>query len=144
MATTSTPPFSESKYPLRLSLYVYPLPAPCAATSSCRPILSPSSLPPSSLSQHRLTPDALNRFRLTHPDSTRAVTKRLNRLPYVLSASAPDAEADTASEVEIALLEVQRWRFGVERTLASVRSLDRQGEEYRRKAGETGAYNFTP
>ncbi|GMK57139.1 hypothetical protein CspeluHIS016_0309790 [Cutaneotrichosporon spelunceum] len=80
--------------------------------------------------------NALNRFRLTHPDQTRNLVRRLNRIPHLPQADL-DEKNDAAAEVEIARLEAQRWRFGVERTLATVAALDRQRDEYTRKAADT-------
>ncbi|CAK9779953.1 hypothetical protein CC85DRAFT_304273 [Cutaneotrichosporon oleaginosum] len=82
--------------------------------------------------------NALNRFRITHADQTRALARRLNRLPH-LPQTELEAKDDAAAEAEIARLEAQRWQFGVERTFASVQALDRQRDEYARKTADTVA-----
>lgn len=101
--------------------------------------------------------DQLNRYRLTHPDKElRWVIRRLNRLPYIdtveaitavaADGQAPDAAAlasaaaDRAAETELARLDLDKWRLGVDRTLASVRNFQRQRESYLRKVGEAGGY----
>ncbi|BEI84382.1 hypothetical protein CcaverHIS002_0409860 [Cutaneotrichosporon cavernicola] len=80
--------------------------------------------------------NALNRFRITHPDQTRSLARRLNRLPHLPQTNL-EAKNDAETEVEIARLEAQRWKFGVERTLATVAALDRQRDEYTSKTADT-------
>lgn len=100
------------------------------ATSSA-PFSAGTCIPPTA----SLTPDALNRFRMSHSDKeVRALVRRLNRLPHA-------AESDAAAEGELARLEAEKWRFGVERQLAAVRSLQRQAGAYATRAADTAARN---
>lgn len=83
-----------------------------------------------------LTPDALNRFRMTHSDrEVRSLVKRLNRLPVL------PADDDQPLEEQAARLEVDKWQFGVERHLASVRNLERQARSYESRAAQTRSRN---
>lgn len=90
--------------------------------------------------------DALNRYRIAHPDrEVKTVIRRLTRLPLLAAQPVPDDSAgldhaqELAYERELVRLEVDKWRLGVERTVVSVRTLERQRESYLSKTAETGA-----
>lgn len=69
---------------------------------------------------------------MSHSDrDIRALTKRLNRLPYL----------EESSESDLAQLEIDKWRFGIERQLAAVRSLERQAQSYTSRAESTRQRN---
>ncbi|KAL1411136.1 hypothetical protein Q8F55_002086 [Vanrija albida] len=91
-----------------------------------------------------LPADALNRFRIAHPDrEVKGVIRRLTRLPLLASQPLPadggglDHAQELVYERELVRLEVDKWRLGVERTVASVRTLERQRESYLSKTEET-------
>ncbi|WOO81448.1 uncharacterized protein LOC62_03G004971 [Vanrija pseudolonga] len=88
--------------------------------------------------------DALNRYRIAHPDrEVKTVIRRLTRLPLLAAQPVPDDSAgldhaqELAYERELVRLEVDKWRLGVERTVVSVRTLERQRESYLSKTAET-------
>jgi len=86
--------------------------------------------------------DALNRYRLIHTDrDVRPVIRRLNKLPF---KDLPDKTREERDEESLAIerenvrLDAERWKFGIERTIASLRNLERQRDTYVRKTEETG------
>ena len=82
--------------------------------------------------------DALNRFRITHSDrELRPLLRRLHRLP-MLATQNEASPGEAAIEVEMAKLELLKWKVGVERIMGSVANLQRQKEVYERRAAETG------
>jgi hypothetical protein len=91
------------------------------------------------------TPDVLNRYRLIHNDKDlRSVVRRLNKLPQLATpdenGQVPDA-AVLASATEVAQLELETYRLGVERMLVSARTIGAQADSYLRTAEETGEWN---
>ncbi|RSH94997.1 hypothetical protein EHS25_000082 [Saitozyma podzolica] len=97
-----------------------------------------------------LSEDALNRFRITHPDrDLRPLLRRLHRLPHLSKTSPNDDAPNTddsssaaeehAREREMVRMEVYKWRAGIERVMGSAANLGRQREVYLRRAEETAA-----
>lgn len=89
--------------------------------------------------------DALNRFRITHPDrDLRPLLRRLHRLQHSkLSPNRDESglnadDEERERERESLKLEVLKWKANVERLLGSVSNLERQRAVYLRKAEETG------
>ena len=112
-----------------------PLP-PCANT------ILPYHLAPSTNAHHA---DAINRYRITHPDrDLRPLLRRIHQLPLINGSSIDATEQDDDTkeqnkmEVEMTRIELYKWKATVERLLASARNLDRQAEKYRKGAEETG------
>lgn len=89
--------------------------------------------------------DALNRFRITHPDrDLRPLLRRLHRLQHPKLSPNQDEggpiveDEEQARERESLKLEVLKWKANVERLLGSVGNLERQRAVYLRRAEETG------
>ena len=90
--------------------------------------------------------DALNRFRITHPDrDLRPLLRRLNRLSHTSilrrAAAGPqsdDGDTEDDAGMEMLRLELMKWRVSIERIMGSVANLERQREVYRERAEETG------
>ncbi|CAD6589474.1 MAG: hypothetical protein TREMPRED_005373, partial [Tremellales sp. Tagirdzhanova-0007] len=89
--------------------------------------------------------DALNRFRITHPDrDLRPLLRRLNRLSHTSilrrAAAGPqsdDGDTEDDAGMEMLRLELMKWRVSIERIMGSVANLERQREVYRERAEET-------
>ncbi|KAI9637001.1 uncharacterized protein MKK02DRAFT_45711 [Dioszegia hungarica] len=97
-----------------------------------------------------LSDDALNRYRITHPDKElRTLLRRIYLLPGLAAATPTNdegimqggtpegGEVDAEMEREITRIEVLKWKASVERVMASAKNLGRQGERYRQRAEET-------
>ncbi|WWC63971.1 uncharacterized protein I303_106577 [Kwoniella dejecticola CBS 10117] len=81
--------------------------------------------------------DALNRFRITHPDrDLKPLIRRLHRLP-LLAATPDGSEVDVELERELVRMELLKWRSGIERILGSINNLERQTEIYKRQTQDT-------
>ncbi|WWC73040.1 uncharacterized protein I206_107005 [Kwoniella pini CBS 10737] len=81
--------------------------------------------------------DALNRFRITHPDrDLKPLIRRLHRLP-LLKSSSDGSEVDVELERELVRMELLKWRSGIERILGSMNNLERQTEVYKRQTQDT-------
>ncbi|WVQ74417.1 hypothetical protein IAR50_004018 [Cryptococcus sp. DSM 104548] len=76
--------------------------------------------------------DALNRYRIAHPDrDLKPLLRRLHR------AAAPSTQGDDPSlEAHLLHLELLKWKSTIERITGSVANLERQKEEYNRQAAE--------
>jgi hypothetical protein len=88
--------------------------------------------------------DSMIRYRLIHPDKeTRPFAKRLHRYAAASSlasssTSESDAEDALAHERDMIRLETLKWKLSVERMLGSARNLERQRENYVKRAEQTG------
>ncbi|WVQ81497.1 hypothetical protein IAT38_003621 [Cryptococcus sp. DSM 104549] len=79
--------------------------------------------------------DALNRYRITHPDrDLKPLIRRLHRLPTLASSASSD---ETVAERQITQLELLKWSAGVGRLMGSVGNLGRQKESWQKQAAET-------
>ncbi|ORX39346.1 hypothetical protein BD324DRAFT_326629 [Kockovaella imperatae] len=86
-----------------------------------------------------LTEDALNRYRITHPDrDLRPLLRRLHRLgAFIPSSDDPASRAEHEREVEMCKLELIKWRSGIQRIMGTVENLNRQRLAYLERAKET-------
>jgi phosphatidylinositol glycan class S len=113
-------------------------------------VLSDGEVPPHTNQENTDDADALNRYRITHPDKElRALLRRIYLLPGLGATTPTDdegvihggtsegGEADAEMEREITRIEVLKWKASVERVMASAKNLGRQGERYRQRAEET-------
>lgn len=83
-------------------------------------------------------PDAINRYRIIHPEKEmRPLSRRLHRYGATTALGTEPEGMD--HERDMIRLEAMKWKMGVERMLGSVRNLERQRTTYQARATETGA-----
>lgn len=94
--------------------------------------------------------DALNLYRITHPDKEiRPLITRLHRLSTASSSKTADGDIpmeepvesdEKGDEMELAKLDLLKWQRSVERIMGSVFNLQTQKMFYEEKAKQTGEH----